>query len=462
MKKQQLRQLKSVQVQKTKSTDMPDRDEFLTEYYRNGDANSKLQRNRLMDPTAVSCIKILAQSIGKLPAYLYNKTPSGDKRLFEHPFLKVLTRRPNDFQSLQEFLEMAVSHLCLDGNFYAIKQYRGNKLLGFLPIEYPSAVQPIIREGKLLYHLTPNPNYGLQYTGQEYTADEILHIKAPGTTLLKGQGCIEQARLSLELACVQREHSLNFAERASIPAGIISLKTEGTEIDDDAYDETVTALNDSFSGGTNSSGRLAVLPGSVEYHQLTISNADAQFLESRMFGVKEIAAIFGVPLHMLGHEQPKYSNLEQSKLSFYTDTLAPLIARIQAAFDRHLEDLDVYFALDERELTRGDSVAVSNRAMNLFKSGIITLNEARTEVGYTQMDGCDRLGMPMNNIRLGTAEELLELQLVMAMPELTQSDEGSTNTTATSPENAPTNEAINTVVEPDNNNDNEGNNEEKL
>lgn len=447
--------IKTVQVQ-TKSAEL-NRDQFLTDYYRNGDADSKLQRRRLMDPTAVACIKILAQSIGKLVPYLYKQTPTGDERQFNHPFKKVLTTRPNDFQSMQEFLEMAVGHLCLDGNFYAIKQTRNGKLLGFLPIEYPSAVQPILREGRLFYHLTPNPNYGIQYAGGEWQADEILHIKMPSTSLLKGQGIIEQARLTLELACTQREHSLNFAERASIPAGIVTLKTEGVEMDPEAYDETVASLTASFAGGAMTSGQLAVLPGSVEYHQLTVSNADAQFLESRMFGVREIAALFGVPIHMLNHETPKYSNLEQSKLSFYTETLAPLIARIQNAFDRHLEEYDVFFALDETELTRGDSQQVATNAMNLVKSGIITFNEGRSMIGKPQLDGLDRLGMPMNNIRIGTAEELLELQLLMAMPELTQD---SLNT-ATSTQNTPLIEPINNS-DPDNNNNEEGNNAEEL
>jgi len=449
--------IKTVQVQ-TKSAEL-NRDQFLTDYYRNGDVDSKLQRRRLMDPTAVACIKILAQSIGKLVPYLYKQTPTGDERVFNHPFKKILCTRPNDFQSTQEFLEMAVGHLCLDGNFYAIKQMREDekgriRLLGFLPIEYPSAVQPILRDGKLFYHLTPNPNYGIQYAGGEWQADEILHIKMPSTSLLKGQGIIEQARLTLELACTQREHSLNFAERASIPAGIVTLKTDGVEMDPEAYDETVASLTASFAGGALSSGQLAVLPGSVEYHQLTVSNADAQFLESRMFGVREIAALFGVPIHMLNHETPKYSNLEQSKLSFYTETLAPLIARIQNAFDRHLEEYDVFFALDETELTRGDSQQVATNAMNLVKSGIITFNEGRAMIGKPQLDGLDRLGMPMNNIRIGTAEELLELQLLMAMPELTQD-------TATSPDNSPLNEPINNS-DPDNNNNEEGNNAEEL
>lgn len=437
--------LKSVKV---KSNDILKRDEFLTEYYRNGDVNSKSLRNRWMDPTAAACIKIISESIGKLTPYLYKKTPSGDERVFNHQFSRVLTARPNDFQSIQSFIEMIIYHLCIDGNFYAVKQMRGNKLLGFLPIERPSSVMPVLREGHLYYHLTPNPQMGLQGYKNEYPADEILHVRMASGDMLKGLGCIEQARLCLDLAIVQREHSLNFAEKASIPSGIVSLKTDGVELDDEAYDETVDALNASFANGTDASGKLAVLPGSIEYHQLAISNADAQFLESRMYGLKEICAIFRVPPHMINGDNPKYSNLEQSKLSFYTETISPFISRIQTAFDRHLEEFDVFFGLDERELTRGDSQQVANKAMNLFKSGIITLNEARAELGLTQLDGCDRFGMPMNNIRLGTAEELLELQLVMALPELTQD-------TTTSTDNLPLN------TDESNNNNNEEDEDEQ-
>ena len=48
--------IKTVQVQ-TKSAEL-NRDQFLTDYYRNGDADSKLQRRRLMDPMANNIMSI--------------------------------------------------------------------------------------------------------------------------------------------------------------------------------------------------------------------------------------------------------------------------------------------------------------------------------------------------------------------------------------------------------------------
>ncbi|MDM5119971.1 phage portal protein [Aeromonas hydrophila] len=403
---------------------------------------------RVTDPTVLACIKIIAETVGKLPAYLYRETETGDERIHQDKMLKVLTKKPNDFQTMQAFLEMIIYHLCSDGNFYAVIQRNGKKIVSFLPIENPSCVTPQLRNGELIYSLSLNPQMGIQGYKTEYSKDEVLHIKMASGTLLKGIGCIQQAYPSIALSQVQREHSLRFAEKSSVPAGIVSIN-DPEAYEGDALEETIDTLKGSFAAGATATGELAVMLGDVKFTPVSFSNADSQFLESRQFGKSEICAIFRVPEHFLSSAASvKYSNYGQAMLSFYTETISPYIARIQAAFNDHLDDLGMCFALDEAELKRGDVDQQRNNVTQLWNAGLITWNEARAELNRIRNDEGDRFKIQRNNEFVGTFEEIQELQRAAVNAEAPKETEPKEP-----------------VEEPENNNNNEGINnesEEKL
>lgn len=383
----------------------------IASYYRSGGQNVA----PVADPTVLACIKIIAETVGKLSAYLYRETETGDERIHADKMLKVLTKKPNDFQTMQAFLEMVIYHLCTDGNFYAVINRSGKRIVSIFPVEHPSCVTPQLRNGELIYSLSLNPQMGIQGYKTEYSKDEVLHIRMASGNLLKGLGCIAQARQAIELSTLQREHSIKFAETSSIPAGIVSLGTDSSDYDDDAMRENIDALSATFASGAKASGKLAVLQGTATYTPISVSNADAQFLESRQFGRSEICSIFRVPEHFLsGAANVKYSNYGQSMLSFYTETISPYIARIQAAFNDHLDDLGICFALDEAELKRGDVDQQRTNVTELFTKGLITLNEARSMLNMTKQEEGDRFQVQANNSIMGTMEEILEHQRAVA------------------------------------------------
>ncbi|WP_421292949.1 phage portal protein [Aeromonas veronii] len=391
----------------------------------------------IADPTVLACIKIIAETVGKLPAYLYRETETGDERIKQDKMLKVLTKKPNDFQTMQQFLEMVIYHLCTDGNFYAVINRSGKRIVSIFPVEHPSCVTPQLRNGKLIYSLSLNPQMGIQGYKKEYAADEVLHIRMASGNLLKGLGCIAQARQAIELSTLQREHSIKFAETSSIPAGIVSLG-DVSEYAAGALDENIDALSATFAGGSKATGKLAILQGTATYTPISVSNADAQFLESRQFGLREICAIFRIPEHLVsGIANVKYSNYGQSMLSFYTETISPYIARIQAAFNDHLDDLGICFALDETELKRGDNDQQRTNATELYTKGMITLNEARSMLNMNKVDVGDNFNVQANNSVIGTLDEIIELQWANAGAAAKEETE-----------------------EPDNNNNNEGINNE--
>nr|DAW29781.1 MAG TPA: portal protein [Caudoviricetes sp.] len=58
--------------------------------------------------------------------------------------------------------------------------------------------------------------------------------------------------------------------------------------------------------------------------------------------------------------------------------------------------------MDESYLIKADKNSTARYLKTLVDSGIITRNEARKQLGYNEMDGCDDLIVPFTNIKDNT------------------------------------------------------------
>ncbi|PKQ78082.1 phage portal protein [Aeromonas sobria] len=345
-----------------------------------------------------ACIKVIGETVGKLPVRLMKD----GKEVLKHDSKDILTRFPNQFQTTQDLMEMIIHHLCSDGNFYAqlLKTPRG-KLVGINPIETPESVGVDVDEQGNLRYRVPSSS-GIRVFNQS----EILHIKMGSPKLLKGLSCIGLARSSIAISIAQEQYASSFTKNASAPSAVVTIPGADA-FTDELLDRIGDGLNNLY-GGAEAAGAVAVIPADAKWQAVTLNHKDAQFLESRQFQKSEICSMFRVPEHMVnGSANVKYSNLEQSKLSFLTDCIAPYISRIENTFSRHL---DVDLKIDISELKRGDSAAQIQYAKTGLQSGLFTLNEARALLNMDSLPDGDVFLIPANNTRIGTLDQLIEYQ----------------------------------------------------
>lgn len=377
-----------------------------TPYQRNrADLEALMNINQKTELNAVvsACIKIIAETVGKLPCYLYQVTSDGEHRILQHKNLDVLTRYPNDMQTTQDLLEMIIWHLCIDGNFYAvINKTKQGVIADIQPVPFPSSVSIQVVNRRLEYHINLSPQ--LQSAKRVFTPDEVIHIKMGGPNLLKGLGCVALARQSIDISSAQQRYAQTFTDNAAMPSAIVSAKETLTP---DQYDDLVETVNSMVSG--DNAGCVGVVPAGVDWQSVSLNHRDAQFLEQQQYNRNSICSIFKVPPFMIGGtEGMKFSNYEQSMLGFYRDTIAPFLKRIEEAFSRKLQD--VRFGIDEKELLRGDTAAALSYAKDLFSSGLISINEARNHLGLSNIKGGENHSLAVNNNMLGELEDIQELQ----------------------------------------------------
>jgi hypothetical protein len=163
-----------------------------------------------------------------------------------------------------------------------------------------------------------------------------------------------------------------------------------------------------------------VLENGMKFHEVGVTNKDAQFLELRKFQITDIARLFRVPPHMIADlERATFSNIEQQSLEFVMHTMTPWAERWEASIESELllEGDDIEIEFDFANLMRGDAASRSSYYQSGIQNGWLTRNEARIAENLNPIDGLDQPLRPLNMVEEDAAEDLeIDTQAEAAAP----------------------------------------------
>jgi len=370
-----------------KSKDSGAVSKFFSSYSQTPSVNSD---NALRIMAVNSCVRLIAGGVADLSLYLFNKE---GKRINSSSALYVLENAPNNYLTPYEFKELIMTHLLLRGNFFAqIIKNRLGEVVELIPL-YPDRVSMKFKEtdaGLIITYIVQSDNGVV-----ELPKSEVLHIKNISHDGLWGLNNIELAKSSLEISASAQQYAKRYFDTDGSPVVILKHPSHLGE-------EALKSLKNSWSAnymGANKRTGIAVLEEGMEFERVTISNSDAQFLESREFQDKEIAKLFGVPYSLLDDTT---SNKSISELSqhFVKFTLRPWLSRIEKALTSSLLPKTQSFKFNIDGLLRGDMEARYN-SYNVAMQRFMTINEIRRLEGLEPVDNGDGLLQPLNMAPLG-------------------------------------------------------------
>ena len=88
-----------------------------------------------------------------------------------------------------------------------------------------------------------------------------------------------------------------------------------------------------------------------------------------------------------------YSTVEATNLSFLTDTLSPLLEKIELEFERKLykpsEKANIDVRFDTSRLLRADKQSLASYYNTLFNIGVVSCNDIRKEIDLPYIEGGD-------------------------------------------------------------------------
>lgn len=347
--------------------------------------------------SAVYCaVEMISNGIAQLPLEPFIVDDEGYKtKLIKHPLWHVLNCQPNARMTRYTFIKTLVTSVLLTGNGYAyIERDESGKIvkgLHYIPTSYVTIIPPSRLDEPISYQVV-----GLNGTIPHTDMIHLLNYSQDGVI---GLSTIQHAALTLGLAMDSEVHAANFFQSGAAVSGIISVDAALTDKQKREIKSSWTQAFSSRHGGQTNG--VAVMEGSMHYSPISINPTDAQLLESRQFNIPEIARFFLIsPTKLFDYTHANYNTLEATNLSFLTDTLQPMICKIEMEFERKLfpvnEHTNREIKFDVSAFLRTDKAGLANYYRTLWNLGGMTTNEIRKAEGLPKIENGDSAFVPVN------------------------------------------------------------------
>jgi HK97 family phage portal protein len=356
-----------------------------------------------------ACVRVISDAVATLPLNVYERMPDGSEVVcYNHPLQQILHTQPNPEVSAADVRQCMQSHILLTGNGYA-EIVPTNGGIPQLYVRSPFQTIPYrTNEGVLIYKTHDDPN------GAERTikAENMLHVKGMGIDSLVGLSPVKYyAREIIGVEISAQSYSANFFKNQATPSGYLSAPSANMK-----PEQKLKALNSWMQAhGRGNSHTPAVLEQGWKWENTGIDPEEAQLMQLRSMNRSQIAAIFGVPEHMIGGAEDNKATIEQKALEFLTFTLKPWLKKWEQAINMKLfpkigRNANRYFCkFDTTELEQPDFKTKIQGLQMARYAGLITAQEGRKTLGYnpyeeaqlTSKNPADRLLQPVNMVFVG-------------------------------------------------------------
>ena len=363
------------------------------------------------------CVEVISDSIAQLPCEPYRIDSDGCKIKFtKHPTYNLLNREPNQNMSKFTFMKTMVVSMLLTGNAYALieRDERGNaKALYYIPTELVTILKPQTITDTISYSIT-----GMKNVVEDCNMIHILNFTSDG---YEGISTLAYAKKTLGLAMDAEANAEGFFKGGANVAGLLKCNSPLTNKQKESLK---SSWNSAFNGSTGTPNGIAVLDADLDFQSVTVNPSDAQLLETRQFNVVDICRFFGVsPVKAFDLSKSSYNTIEQMQLAFLTDTLQPLLEKIECEFQRKLykpsEKDNITVRFSTAPLLRADKQSQANYYNTLFQMGVMTINEIRRELDLPHLENGDTSFVQVNVQTLKNATQ--DKESILAVSEDTDS-----------------------------------------
>lgn len=367
----------------------------------------------LGEVTYFTCLKMLSETLGKMPIKFYQQTVRGIEETKSNAVYHLLKTRPNPQMTPTSFWGTVENNRNHYGNAYVWiqKEFKRKKYGGEIEVKnlwvMPSSDTTVIVDDKGVFGATGDIYYWYtdKYSGESYVfpSGDVMHFKtsmsfdgltgAPVRNILKAtiEGGLESQNFMNNL------YKGGLTARAALQyTGDLSPKLE----------KALIKRLEEYANGANNAGKFIPIPIGMKLEPLNIKLTDSQFFELKKYSALQIAGAFGIkPNQINDYEKSSYANSEMQNISFYIDTELYILKQYEEEINyKLLEPSEVeegkYYKFNENVILRTDAKSQAEILTGYVQNGIYTPNEARSFMNKSRMEGGDNLICNGNYIRV--------------------------------------------------------------
>jgi HK97 family phage portal protein len=278
-------------------------------------------------PAFYAGVKILAESMGVMPCEVRRAVDGVAQPAPESRLYRMLHDQPNREMHAGDFWELITTHVAIRGNGYAYKERdEYGRVIGLWPVP-PHRVQiqrdPSTREK--IYLISRDWEDAEVYP---FRATDLIHFRGFGPDPLVGLSPIGALRELLGRASAEQDYQSALMRNQARPSGVLRTDKKLNE----ARGRRLARRFKRSVSGVRRAGEIVILEEGLQWQSVSMSAADAQFIQQRDFTIKDIARVLRIPAEMLLVETGgslHYSSDETVPLRFLTFTMMPWIRRTE-------------------------------------------------------------------------------------------------------------------------------------
>ena len=297
----------------------------------------------IQEITYFTCLKMLSETVGKMPIKFYGK---GREEAEGNAAYYLLKRRPNPLMTPTTFWTTVENNRNHFGNAYVWvqgefgkKKYGGEfsvKGLWVMPSNDVTVIiddKGIFGRGGGIYYW-----YSDKYSGESYffKNQEVLHFKT-STTFdgITGASVREILKNSIDGAIAAQNFKNNLYESGLTARAALQYTGDL----DKKKEKALVKRFEEYATGANNAGKFIPVPIGMRIEPLSISMADSQYYALAKYTALQIAGAFGIkPNQINDYEKSSYSNSEMQQLSFYVDTELYILKQYEEEINYKLLD----------------------------------------------------------------------------------------------------------------------------
>jgi HK97 family phage portal protein len=368
-----------------------------------------------------ACQSAYAQTVAMLPGDHWQGLANGGRERVTNSALSRILRRPNDYQSISDFLMNLTRALYATGNAYAYAVRNNRAEIAELHLMRDGQVM-IAEDGSIYYSLSGNEVIEQRLDLSEpVPARDVLHVRlhAPRHPL-KGESPILSAALDLGMHNVALQQQITFFQNQARSSFILGtdekFPLEQTDALRNKVSERLSGMNE---------GLPLILTGGMKPFPLSTSAVDAQLAELLKMSAANIALAHRIPLQVLGLGETTYSSTEILNQAWLASGLGFTLNHIEVAFDSLFKlrgGRDEYTEFDTAALLRS---AFKERieALTTGTHRVFTINEARSSEELPPVDGGDEIRVQQQDVPLSYGVNLQPPNPQPAQPQQPANDQ---------------------------------------
>ncbi len=327
--------------------------------------------------TVLACTGAIATALAYVPARVYAQAGADRVEKVGHPLGKLIRYGFNPAMTWCDGIEHLVADTLLTGNGLLEIERNGNGQCSAL-YYHPWGMVTFqeLASGRLAYDVSNGKG-----VSRRLLEGEVIHLRDRTNDGKIGISRLSRSADTVTSVDLANRHASQFLANGANPSGVLEsasqLSPEQTKNLREQFDER-------FSGARNA-GRALILGGGLSWKPAQISPEDAELLETRRFGVEEIARLFQVPPPIIGdYTHNTFTNSETAGRWFATFCLAPWARKIEAEFSRSLFPIGSPYELelDLSGFLRGDPETRWNAHKIALETNVLDADEVRQVEGW--------------------------------------------------------------------------------